>query len=133
MVKEVRILETAEDIQDRREQVLSRYSQFLLDARLKRDKLEDSRKFQVRILSLLMSLCVFVAQVIIFTYLRRLASPRSSLLRGRLWQKDIDISLLSPVFSLLLYWLSNYQHFTSDALPHQGAPTGDVVMTAKPP
>ncbi|XP_037798638.1 spectrin alpha chain-like isoform X2 [Penaeus monodon] len=46
VVKEVRILETADDIQDRREQVLSRYSQFRSDARLKREKLEDSRKFQ---------------------------------------------------------------------------------------
>jgi len=44
--KEVRILETAEDIQERREQVLSRYSQFKSDARSKRDKLEDSRRFQ---------------------------------------------------------------------------------------
>jgi len=44
--KEVRILETAEDIQERREQVLSRYGQFKADARAKRDKLEDSRRFQ---------------------------------------------------------------------------------------
>ena len=44
--KEVRILETAEDIQERRDQVLSRYSQFKCDARSKRDKLEDSRRFQ---------------------------------------------------------------------------------------
>jgi len=44
--KEVRILETAEDIQERREQVLTRYSQFKSDARSKRDKLEDSRRFQ---------------------------------------------------------------------------------------
>ena len=48
VVKEVKILESAEDIQDRREQVLSRYSQFRSDARVKREKLEDSRKFQVR-------------------------------------------------------------------------------------
>ena len=47
VVKEVKILETAEDIQDRREQVLSRYGQFRADARIKRDKLEDARKFQV--------------------------------------------------------------------------------------
>lgn len=47
-VKEVRILETAEDIQDRRDQVLSRYQQFRSEARIKREKLEDSRKFQVR-------------------------------------------------------------------------------------
>jgi len=46
VVKEVKILETAEDIQDRRDQVLSRYTQFRADARLKRDKLEDSRHFQ---------------------------------------------------------------------------------------
>lgn len=45
-VKEVRILETAEDIQDRRGQVLSRYQQFCSEARIKREKLEDSRKFQ---------------------------------------------------------------------------------------
>ncbi|CAG0895460.1 unnamed protein product [Darwinula stevensoni] len=44
--KEVRILETAEDIQERREQVLNRYAQFKTDARVKREKLEDSRKFQ---------------------------------------------------------------------------------------
>lgn len=44
--KEVKILETAEDIQERREQVLSRYAQFKSDARTKRDKLEDSRRFQ---------------------------------------------------------------------------------------
>ena len=46
-VKEVRILETAEDIQDRRDQVLSRYQQFRAEARIKREKLEDSRKYQV--------------------------------------------------------------------------------------
>ena len=45
--KEVKILETAEDIQERREQVLSRYGQFKTEARSKRDKLEDSRRFQV--------------------------------------------------------------------------------------
>uniref|UniRef100_A0A0K8TCJ0 Spectrin alpha chain n=1 Tax=Lygus hesperus TaxID=30085 RepID=A0A0K8TCJ0_LYGHE len=44
--KEVRILETAEDIQDRREQVLSRYSDFKSEARAKRQKLEDSRRYQ---------------------------------------------------------------------------------------
>lgn len=44
--KEVKILETAEDIQERREQVLSRYEDFKQDARLKREKLEDSRRFQ---------------------------------------------------------------------------------------
>lgn len=46
--KEVKILETAEDIQERREQVLSRYGHFKTEARSKRNKLEDSRRFQVR-------------------------------------------------------------------------------------
>ncbi|MPC51704.1 Spectrin alpha chain [Portunus trituberculatus] len=46
VVKEVTILETADDIQNRRDQVLSRYSQFRSEARQKRDKLEDSRRFQ---------------------------------------------------------------------------------------
>lgn len=45
--KEVRILENPEDIQERREQVLSRYGNFKSEARNKRDKLEDSRRFQV--------------------------------------------------------------------------------------
>ncbi len=45
--KDVKILETAEDIQERREQVLSRYSDFKAEARSKREKLEDSRRFQV--------------------------------------------------------------------------------------
>lgn len=45
--KEVKILESAEDIQNRRLQVLGRYSEFKAEARLKRDKLEDSRRFQV--------------------------------------------------------------------------------------
>ncbi|CAG7730992.1 unnamed protein product, partial [Allacma fusca] len=44
--KEVKILETAEDIQDRREQVLGRYAAFKTEAKLKREKLEDSRRFQ---------------------------------------------------------------------------------------
>uniref|UniRef100_T1HPS9 Uncharacterized protein n=1 Tax=Rhodnius prolixus TaxID=13249 RepID=T1HPS9_RHOPR len=44
--KEVRILETADDIQERREQVLGRYGDFKSDARAKRQKLEDSRRFQ---------------------------------------------------------------------------------------
>lgn len=47
MPKEVKILETAEDIQERREQVLSRYANFKAEARHKREKLEDSRRFQV--------------------------------------------------------------------------------------
>lgn len=46
-VKEVKILETAEDIQQRREQVLKRYVDFKEAARVKRDKLEDSRRYQV--------------------------------------------------------------------------------------
>jgi len=45
--KEVKILESAEDIQNRRYQVLGRYSEFKAEARLKREKLEDSRRFQV--------------------------------------------------------------------------------------
>ncbi|VEN43034.1 unnamed protein product [Callosobruchus maculatus] len=44
--KEVKILETAEDIQERRQEVLSRYDNFKADARAKREKLEDSRRFQ---------------------------------------------------------------------------------------
>ncbi|XP_044730361.1 spectrin alpha chain isoform X3 [Chrysoperla carnea] len=44
--KEIRILETAEDIQERRVQVLTRYGHFKADARAKREKLEDSRRFQ---------------------------------------------------------------------------------------
>lgn len=49
--KEVKILETAEDIQERREQVLSRYGDFKSEARAKREKLEDSRRFQVTVVS----------------------------------------------------------------------------------
>lgn len=45
--KEVKILESAEDIQNRRMQVLGRYGEFKAEARLKREKLEDSRRFQV--------------------------------------------------------------------------------------
>ena len=45
-MKEVKILETAEDIQERREQVLRRYLDFKEAARVKREKLEDSRRFQ---------------------------------------------------------------------------------------
>lgn len=47
MPKDVKILESAEDIQERREQVLSRYTEFKSEARAKREKLEDSRRFQV--------------------------------------------------------------------------------------
>lgn len=45
-VREIKVLDSVEDIQDRREQVLDRYSQFKAAARSKRDKLEDSRRFQ---------------------------------------------------------------------------------------
>jgi spectrin alpha len=45
-VKEVKILETAEDIQERREQVLKRYVDFKEAARVKREKLEESRRYQ---------------------------------------------------------------------------------------
>jgi spectrin alpha len=45
-VKEVKILETAEDIQERREQVLNRYHEFKVSARQRREKLEDSRRYQ---------------------------------------------------------------------------------------
>lgn len=44
--KEVKILENPEDIQERRDQVLGRYANFKSEARSKRDKLEDSRRFQ---------------------------------------------------------------------------------------
>lgn len=44
--KEVKILETAEDIQERREEILRRYVQFKEAARVKRDKLEESRRYQ---------------------------------------------------------------------------------------
>lgn len=46
--KEVKILENPEDIRERREQVLGRYDNFKSEAKNKRDKLEDSRRFQVR-------------------------------------------------------------------------------------
>lgn len=45
--KDIKILETVDDIQERRTQVLSRYGEFKADAKGKRDKLEDSRRFQV--------------------------------------------------------------------------------------
>ena len=44
--KEIRVLETVEDIADRRETVLGRYQQFRQEARTKRELLEDSRRFQ---------------------------------------------------------------------------------------
>lgn len=43
--REIQILETAEDIQDRREQVLGRYAQFKDATRMRRDRLEDARKY----------------------------------------------------------------------------------------
>ena len=45
-VKEIKVLETAEDIQARREQVLQRYEQFKDAAKQRRDKLEESREYQ---------------------------------------------------------------------------------------
>jgi len=45
--KEVKILESADDIQERREYVLNLYGEFKAEARSKREKLEDSRRFQV--------------------------------------------------------------------------------------
>lgn len=44
--RDIKILETVDDIQDRRDQVLGRYSQFKTEARHKRDRLEESRRFQ---------------------------------------------------------------------------------------
>ncbi|XP_067134094.1 spectrin alpha chain-like isoform X2 [Centruroides vittatus] len=44
--KDIQVLESVQDIQERREQVLGRYAQFKVDARTKRDKLEDSRRLQ---------------------------------------------------------------------------------------
>jgi spectrin alpha len=44
-VKEVKILETPEDIQERRHQVLQRYQDFKEATKRKRQKLEDSRRF----------------------------------------------------------------------------------------
>lgn len=43
--KEVKILETAEDISERRDAVLGRYSAFKSEVKLKREKLEDSRRY----------------------------------------------------------------------------------------
>ena len=44
--RDIKVLETAEDIQARREQVLQRYDQFTEAAKQRRDKLEDARAFQ---------------------------------------------------------------------------------------
>ncbi|WP_411025563.1 hypothetical protein, partial [Salmonella sp. s55004] len=43
---DVRILETADDIADRRQHVLDKYEHFKQLAKLRRDKLEASRQFQ---------------------------------------------------------------------------------------
>lgn len=43
--REIQILETAEDIQERREQVLNRYAQFKDATSDRRNRLEDARKF----------------------------------------------------------------------------------------
>jgi spectrin alpha len=43
--REIQILETAEDIQNRREEVLSRYSTFKEATKQRRERLEDARKF----------------------------------------------------------------------------------------
>lgn len=58
--KEVKILENPEDIQERREQVLSRYANFKAEAKNKRDKLEDSRRFQVYFFILFLSYQIFL-------------------------------------------------------------------------
>lgn len=44
--REIKILETAEDIQNRRQEVLSRYEQFKTICSDRRQKLEDSRRYQ---------------------------------------------------------------------------------------
>lgn len=44
--REIKILETAEDIQQRREEVLGRYGGFKAACRERRERLEDSRRYQ---------------------------------------------------------------------------------------
>jgi spectrin alpha len=44
--REIQVLETPEDIQARREQVLTRFAHFKEAAKYRRDKLEDSREYQ---------------------------------------------------------------------------------------
>ncbi|CAF4442779.1 unnamed protein product, partial [Rotaria magnacalcarata] len=44
--REIQLLETPEDIQARREQVLARFAHFKEAAKYRRDKLEDSREYQ---------------------------------------------------------------------------------------
>lgn len=43
--REIPILETVEDIQERREQVLQRYADFKESARLRRKRLEDAKRY----------------------------------------------------------------------------------------
>ena len=43
--REIPILETVEDIQERREQVLQRYTDFKEAARLRRRRLEDAKRY----------------------------------------------------------------------------------------
>ena len=43
--REIQILETAEDIQQRRHQVLTRYENFKEATRFRRERLEDARKY----------------------------------------------------------------------------------------
>ncbi|XP_076321230.1 spectrin alpha chain-like isoform X2 [Tachypleus tridentatus] len=44
--RDIKVLETVDDIQQRRDQVLHHYTQFKQEARVKREKLEDARRFQ---------------------------------------------------------------------------------------
>lgn len=44
--RDIKVLETAEEIQARREQVLQRYENFKDAAKVRRDKLEDARAYQ---------------------------------------------------------------------------------------
>lgn len=44
--KDIKILETVQEIKERRKQVLTRYDHFKDDSRTKRSKLEDARRFQ---------------------------------------------------------------------------------------
>lgn len=45
VIREIQILETAEDIQMRRDQVLGRYNHFREATRVRRQRLEDARRF----------------------------------------------------------------------------------------
>lgn len=44
--KDIKVLESVEDIQERRDTVLGRYAQFKAEAKSKRTILEESRRFQ---------------------------------------------------------------------------------------